>query len=131
MHKQAKAGAIAAVAANAQGKGLVFHERIFEQPRNLAEADLLAMARESKLKLKTFEKNRKRSSETVAKDMSDAKSLGATGTPTSFLNGRRITGAKSLSTFITITEQELIRARAAQDKHGLKGHPLYKFLTTP
>jgi len=131
MHPAAKTASTAAIAAHIQKKGFQYHERIFSQPRKLAETDLLAIARDLKLNIKQFGKDRLRAAETIQKDMRDAQSLKATGTPTSFLNGRRITGAKALSTFVNITEQELERAKKLSAEKKLRGPALYKALTSP
>ena len=131
MHPAAKSIATAAIAANLQKKGWAYHERIFENPRKLSETELQALAREFKLNMSQFEKDRSKATETVQKDMRDAKSLQATGTPTAFLNGRRITGAKPLSTFEAITEQELVRAKKLSKEKSLRGSALYQALTSP
>ena len=45
----------------------------------------------------------------VRKDFSDGKSYGVTGTPTFFINGIMMVGAKSVDAFSAIIDQELDR----------------------
>ncbi len=46
----------------------------------------------------------------VLKDLADGSSLGVTGTPTFFINGRMIVGAQPYEAFKTIIEDELAKA---------------------
>ena len=45
----------------------------------------------------------------VDKDMSEATSLGVTGTPTFFINGRSLVGSQPFSSFATVINAELQR----------------------
>ncbi len=49
----------------------------------------------------------------IAADVRDAARLGVTGTPTLFINGRRIPGSQRLNVYVEIIDQELLRARVA------------------
>ena len=48
----------------------------------------------------------------IKADQALAKSFDATGTPTFFINGRRLTGAVSLDKFASIIDEELRHAEA-------------------
>jgi protein-disulfide isomerase len=47
----------------------------------------------------------------VKKDISDGVQLGLTDTPTFFINGREISGAQPLETFVTMIDGELRQAK--------------------
>ena len=47
----------------------------------------------------------------VQKDVDDGIRAGVTGTPTFFINGRLLSGAQPLESFVRVIEEELARAR--------------------
>jgi protein-disulfide isomerase len=91
-HKQAMPAAKACVAAGMQGKFWEMEERLFDNPRKLEEEDLRKYAKEIGLDVARFEKDC--SGEEVQKlvdaDLAAAKKAQVTGTPTLFLNGKRV-----------------------------------------
>jgi protein-disulfide isomerase len=101
--------AIASEAARKQGKFWEFHDRLFANQSQLELADLRRYAQEVGLDMARFEKDfvdpalKKR----VDDDMAEAKSLGVTGTPGFFVNGRFLNGAKPFDVFATTIDEEL------------------------
>ena len=111
MHQFAKPAAIAGEAANSQGKFWEFHDKLFANQKKLAMSDLKQYAKEVGLDMVQFEKDiadpvkKKR----VDDDMAEARSLGVTGTPGFFVNGRFLNGAKPFQEFAKVINAELQR----------------------
>jgi protein-disulfide isomerase len=111
MHKDARPAAIAGEAAHSQGKFWEFHDKVFANQKKLALQDLKQYAKEVGLDMARFEKDlldpamKKR----MEDDMGEAKSLGITGTPAFFVNGRFLNGAKPFEEFVTVINAELQR----------------------
>jgi len=91
-HKEAMSAAKACVAADMQGKFWEMEELVFKNPKKLKDKDLKGYAKKIGLDMERFEKDCK--SEEVEKrvqeDMKEAKKAQVTGTPTLFLNGKRV-----------------------------------------
>ena len=91
-HKEAMPAAKACLAAGLQGKFWEMEAIIFENPKKLQDEDLKKYAKKIGLDVQQFEKDY--SSEAVDKlvqeDMAEAKKVKVTGTPTLFLNGKRV-----------------------------------------
>jgi protein-disulfide isomerase len=47
----------------------------------------------------------------VTASLQDAQKLGVNATPTYFINGRQISGARPLSQFVQVVDEELARTR--------------------
>ena len=111
MHPFARPAAIAAEAAGRQGKFWEFHDKLFANQKKLAIEDLKQYAKEVGLDTVRFEKDlvepgmKKR----MEDDMAEARSLGVTGTPAFFINGRFLNGAKPFQEFATVINAELQR----------------------
>jgi protein-disulfide isomerase len=112
-HQHAMGAALAAEAARNQGKFWEFHDKLFANQSKLALEDLKKYARELKLDMPRFEKDlvdleiKKR----VDEDMAEARSLGVTGTPGFFVNGRYLNGAKPFEEFARVIDAELTRLK--------------------
>ena len=104
----ARPAATAALAAENQGKFWEYHDKIFENYRNISEKMLTDTAREMGLNMGQFEKDRKdiRTNNLVNRDMQEGNRIGVRGTPTIFINGKRL-GQRSLQAFSTAVEAEL------------------------
>src|SRR6478609_7059566 len=89
----------AALAAANQGKFWEMHDLLFANPRKVGIRDLLGYAAQLQLDLAAFEQDLKthRYHEQVLRDMALAQALGVSGTPTFFINGRKVLGAQSAS----------------------------------
>jgi protein-disulfide isomerase len=109
MHKDAPAAHAASVAAQKQGKFWEFHDKLFANQRALKAENFLTHAREIGLDMEQFEKD---SADAVNKkivdaDKAEAASLGVTGTPGFFVNGRFLRGAKPFEDFAKLINDEL------------------------
>ena len=111
MHKNAMGAHLAAVAAEKQGKFWEFHDKLFANQQQLNLDAYKRHARELKLDVARFEKDladlelKKR----IDADKAEATSLGVTGTPGFFVNGRFLSGAKPFEEFAKVINAELGR----------------------
>ncbi|MEX1369334.1 MAG: thioredoxin domain-containing protein [Nannocystaceae bacterium] len=108
MHPHALLAAMAARSAQAQGKFWDFHDRLFSQD-GLDVDTLFRHATASALDLDTLRKDLEllEYGPEVSRDLRLGRRLGVHSTPTFFVNGRLLTGAKPLSEFDEVIEQEL------------------------
>jgi len=119
-HQNAQKAAEAAECANRQGKFFEYHDLLFENSQSdgsgLAIADLKKYADQLGLNKGTlgFGKDKfnqcldkGEAAETVKKDVSDAQSAGISGTPSFFVNGKKIVGAQPFSSFEQAIEEAL------------------------
>ena len=113
-HKQARAAAIAAEAAGEQGKFWEMHDKLFENSRDLTEANFIKWARELKLDVKRFERDLASTTlgARVDRHQRQATDLGARGTPAFFVNGRFIQGAQPIESFRALIDEEKTKAEA-------------------
>ncbi|MFO7761449.1 MAG: DsbA family protein [Thermodesulfobacteriota bacterium] len=91
-HKKAKFAALAAIAAHNQGKFWTYHDKLFQNSSSLNPATFKKIAEELNLDLKQFKEDYQ-SLETRKKVEQDIKSgheAGVRGTPTLFVNGRKV-----------------------------------------
>ena len=91
-HKSAKPAALAAMAAQKQGKFWEMHDRLFANQKSLTPEKFRAIAQELKLNLGQFDKDQANIelAQRLEKDMNDGRRAGVRGTPTLFVNGRRL-----------------------------------------
>lgn len=108
-HPDAKLAAAAAIAAQRQGKFWELHDRLFENQRALDREGLVAQAKAIGLNVSQFEGDLEDPTviAQVERDQAEAKRFGINGTPTFFVNGRRITGAQPVETFRALIDAEL------------------------
>ncbi len=113
LHEHATAAARALLAAAEQGKAEAMHARLFADPAALDDTGLVASARAIGLDLRAFDTARSGPSTAGALGRMErlASSLGASGTPTFFVNGRRLMGARPYEQFRALVEEERARAR--------------------
>ncbi len=92
MHKLAQSAALASLAAHRQGKFWQYHDLLFENQKSLSEAKYVELAKKLGLDLERFNKDYKApvNQQTLERDMADAQLAGVRGTPTIFVNGRRL-----------------------------------------
>jgi protein-disulfide isomerase len=120
-HEQARPAALAAQAANRQGKFWEYHDALFANQADLSEATLVKIATDLKLDLKKF--NADRASAEVAKevdaDLADAQRLQIQGTPNFLVNGVPLRGAVPIEQFDrTIARLTGAAPQAAQPAAG-------------
>ncbi|NIS70071.1 MAG: thioredoxin domain-containing protein [Proteobacteria bacterium] len=89
-HKFAMPAAIAALAAERQGKFWEFHDLLFKDYNRLNEEKVKEIAQRLNLDMEKFEKDRKdpQIRAMINRDVSEGNRAGVRGTPTVFINGR-------------------------------------------
>ena len=109
LHPQARQAAEASRCAGAQGKFWPFHDKLFERAPDASPATLKAIATEVGLDVAAFDQcvSSGTHREAVQRDVAEALGLGASGTPAFFVNGRFLSGAQPLETFVRIIDDEL------------------------
>ncbi|RJP75124.1 MAG: hypothetical protein C4532_00850 [Candidatus Abyssobacteria bacterium SURF_17] len=112
MHKSAKQAAAAALAANEQGKFWEFHNKLFENYKDLSDEKIQEIAKELALDMEEFNRDIANESiqELIARDVKDAQRVGARGTPTVFVNGKNVK-RPSLTTL-----EEMVKAELEEQK---------------
>jgi protein-disulfide isomerase len=107
-HKFARQAATAALAAGAQGKFEAFHEQLFKNQRTLSDAKVQEIAQNLKLDMKKFNEDLKDPAiqRLITRDLRNGMQAGVRGTPTIFVNGKRLTN-RSLRGFQQMIEAEL------------------------
>jgi protein-disulfide isomerase len=111
MHSKAQAAHEAAEAANQQGKFWEMHDLIFENQREMSPENYLRYATELKLDVEKFKRDlSSRAVKTrIEDDLSVAGSLGVTGTPSFFINGRFLSGAQPFPSFKKLIDGEIAK----------------------
>ncbi len=125
-HRNAHNAAKASVAAQRQGQFWSMNELLFASSRSLSDARYLAAARELKLDLKRFGKDLADPAVDafVTRNAKIAAALGATGTPTFFVNGQKVRGAQPAPKFAEIIDAELAAYKAAPKPGFIKARTL-------
>jgi len=105
--------AMAARAAYEQGKFWEYHDKLFANQQKMTHDDLVRYAREVDLDVSRFESSltAARTKPVIDADAAEAKSLGATGTPAFFINGRYLSGARPFTDFAQLINAELVRLK--------------------
>ena len=105
-HKQAEIAAEAALAAGAQGKFWEMHDKIFANQKNISVDILKGYAKDLNLDMSKFNEDldSHRYKKTVQDDMKLGKGAGVRGTPTFFINGKKLVGAKPVPEFQKIID---------------------------
>jgi protein-disulfide isomerase len=113
IHKDAPFAHIASVAAAQQGKFWPLHDKLFANQPKIQHDFVLQYAREAGLDMKKFNEDlySPAMKATVDADVAEAKSLGVTGTPAFFVNGRYLSGAKPFEDFAQVINAELTRLK--------------------
>ena len=125
-HNNAMIASMAAMCAKEQGKFWEMHDKLFENQRALERADLERYAGELALDAGKFKGclDAEKYKAQILADQELAGKVTARGTPNTFVNGRKLTGAKPIEEFKTIIDEELKKAEALAAK-GLTGDALY------
>lgn len=108
IHANALPAAKASVAAGRQGKFWEMYDKLFQNSRNLSPENIRKMAEEIGLDLEKFERdmNSPEVEQLVQADVELARRAGVRGTPTFFLNGKRVTN-RSFEALKAMIEAEL------------------------
>ncbi|HHP7235249.1 MAG TPA: thioredoxin domain-containing protein [Desulfobacterales bacterium] len=107
-HQYAEKAALAALAAERQGKFWEFHDLLFADYRNLDDEKVREFARELNLDMEKFESDWSdpRLSAQIQTDTRQGSQAGVRGTPTVFINGRRLKD-RSLEGFSKMIDEAL------------------------
>src|SRR5262249_23531790 len=107
-HEHARPAAEAAACANAQGKFWEYHQKLWGAS-DLSTEKLKAMAGEIGLDQQKFDDclAKQQFKADIDKDIADGSSVGVTGTPAFFINGRMISGAQPFGKVKERSDQEL------------------------
>jgi protein-disulfide isomerase len=114
-HTFARQAAIAALAAEKQGKFWEFHDLLFENYNRLSADKIKDFARKLNLNMEEFEKDQKDPEipAMISRDSSEGNRVGVRGTPTLFVNGRLLKD-RSFAGFQALIEKELKKANPAK-----------------
>ena len=112
-HDLARPAHEAARCAGAMGQYWPYHDRLFESQPAFARADLLRYAVDLGLDRAQFARclDERTYARDVDADLSQARALGITGTPTFLIHGRMLIGNHPIETFRTIIDDALKAAR--------------------
>jgi protein-disulfide isomerase len=108
MHSYARKAAVAALAADKQGKFWEMHKALFASQRELSDSKVEAIARGLGLKMDQFNKDLKDPSieSLIDRDLSNGRQAGVQGTPTIFVNGKQL-NQRSLAGVQQAIDEEL------------------------
>ena len=111
-HPQAEPAALASIAAHNQGKFWEYSAVLWKNQSRLGERLFTKAAQDVGLDMAQFELDRDAAStqQALARDLIDAHSVGAQGTPFFLINGQPLSGARPINDFITVIEQALADA---------------------
>jgi len=117
-HAQAMPAALAAEAAREQGKFWRMHELMFANQQQLAPGKYDEWAKQIGLDLRKYKAavESPRTRARVEEDMKLGASVGASGTPTSFVNCRQLVGAQPVDAFKRLVDEELKKANGLLEK---------------
>ena len=106
-HNMARPAALASLAANEQGKFWEYHDKLYAEA-SIVPASIDKIAAELGLEQEQFKQamNSSRMQQIVNNDVAEAGSLGVTGTPTIFINDRKLK-QRSLQGFQAMIDEEL------------------------
>ncbi|MDX1976347.1 MAG: DsbA family protein [Pseudanabaenaceae cyanobacterium bins.68] len=107
IHPQAMAAAQAAWAAGQQNQFWQYHDRLFENQKQISPQFLVEVAEQLGLDLSKFnqDRNSAKASQAIAADMELGKSLGLSGTPFFVFNGLTFSGALDLAQLESVLAQ--------------------------
>jgi len=112
-HKDAPLAHMASVAADNQGKFWEYHDLLFANQKAIKQDNLKEYAKQLNLDMAKFDKDLLdlENNKKIEADKAEARSLGASGTPSFFINGRLLKGAKPFEAFADVINAELVRLK--------------------
>lgn len=112
MHRNAEAAAIAGLAADRQGKFWPLHDLLFANYNKLNPQKIVDLAKQAGLDMAQFEKDRRdpKLKQQVQDEIREGQRIGVRGTPTLFINGRRVM-KRDIKEMTRMIEEELVKAR--------------------
>ena len=114
IHKFAEKAALAALAAGEQGKFWQFHDELFDSPE-INDKVINKIADELGLDQNRFQKDMgsKKIRNKLDRDLQDANKAKVTGTPTIFINGRKVKN-RGIAVIQAMIDQELERIQSGK-----------------
>lgn len=114
-HPMARPAALAAIAAGRQGKFWPMHDKLFDHAQDLDEGHFFKWAKQLGLDQGRFRRDKAdaAANRQIDDDMAMAEAVEARGTPTFFVNGRKIIGAQTAEVFSVVIDEEIAAARDA------------------
>ena len=111
MHKDAYLAHVASVAAGEQGKFWEYNKKLFGSQPKIQKEFLLTYAKDLGLDMKKFEDalNSSKGKPIIEADLTEGRSLGVSGTPAFFVNGKFASGAKPYEEFVRMINAELTK----------------------
>ncbi len=100
------------MAANRQGKAWAMHDKLFSNQQALKREDLDKYAKDIGLDMARFAKDMDdpKVKEEIEADSKLGTSVGASGTPTFFINGHQLVGAQPFEKFKELIDAEMKKA---------------------
>lgn len=110
MHKHSRTAALAGLAAQRQGKFWPLHDLMFANYQQLNSDKIMELAKSLELDMVSFEQDLKdpELTRSIDKDIQEGKKIGVQGTPTVFINGRRVQ-QRSVAAMSSMIDEELTR----------------------
>ena len=107
-HSQARLAAQASLAAHAQGKFWLLHDRMYGKSREINRANILAWAQEFGLDIPKFTAAMDSAAikQAVDRDLAEGERIGVEGTPSLFVNGKKYQGALDPAVLIPLLAKE-------------------------
>jgi protein-disulfide isomerase len=126
-HKDAFPASEAAMCANDQGKFWEYHDKLFDNQRALKGENLTAYATELGLNMAKFKRCTAAGTHkgVISADQELAGKVTARGTPNTFINGRKLTGAKPPEEFKSLVAEELKKAQKLAVAKNIAPDKLY------
>lgn len=112
-HQYAQKAAEAMRCANEQGKFWEYHDKIFQNQKDLNEESLKKWANELGLETERFNDclKKEKYKDAVRKDFADGQSAGVRGTPAFFINGKILRGAQPYEQFKKAIDEALGKSK--------------------
>lgn len=114
IHPHATSAALAAECAGAQQRFEPYHDVLFQRQDSIGSTSWMAFAREAavpdSVKFQRCMNDREHASR-IEQDLAAGRSLGVDSTPTSVINGMKVTGAMDEATVTSMVEEALRRDR--------------------
>lgn len=131
-HANARAAARAALAAHAQSRFWPYHDRLFADRQRLTQGRLVEIAREVGLDMARFRSDLDgpATERLVKEDLELGRKVGVPGTPTFFINGRKVEGSMGYANLARMVREELAWA-AELLRRGVPRAQIYEELTRP
>jgi protein-disulfide isomerase len=114
VHERAMEAALASEAAGLQGKFWEMHDLLFQYQEDLSMDTIRVLAQRLELNLEQFDRDRESAGcrSRVDQDMNRAESEGVDGTPTVFVNGKKLIGGVTFEALSRMVSGEIV-SRAA------------------